>query len=88
MSQSKADSVIEVLVNTLIRAPINMLANEFIFPFFGYQITLVQNFGFMVFFTVLSLSVSYAIRRAFNGKPVYQTLRNRFLMQKEQKQNG
>ncbi len=76
MKQSKIDSFIEALINILVRAPINMAANTVIFPAMGYQITVVQNFAFMVFFTVISLSVSYAIRRLLNGRSIYQVLKN------------
>jgi len=72
MKQSIFDSAMEALTNILIRAPINMLANTVIFPALGYQITLVQNFTFMAFFTVVSFLVSFGIRRLFNGKSVYQ----------------
>jgi len=75
VTQSKKDSLIESITNIVIRAPINMFANTVIFPLFGYQITLAQNFGFMVIFTFISLAVSYGIRRAFNGKPVWQTIK-------------
>jgi len=54
-----------------------MAANTVVFPAMGYQITLAQNFGFMVFFTFVSLSVSYGIRRLFNGRSIYQMIRNR-----------
>ena len=75
MNQQKIDSVIEVSTNVLIRAPINMMANTVIFPLFGYQITVSQNFGFMVIFTIISFTVSYSIRRLFDGKPVYRTIK-------------
>ena len=75
MSQSKVDSFLESMANIVIRAPINMLANSVVFPWFGYEINLAQNFGFMVIFTLISLAVSYCIRRAFNGRPVYGVLK-------------
>lgn len=69
MNQSKIDSALESFVNISIRAPINMTANCFVFPAMGYDITIVQNFSFMVIFTITSLTTSYAIRRFFNNKP-------------------
>jgi hypothetical protein len=77
MKQTKTDSFLESLTNILVRAPINMAANTVVFPAMGYQITLVQNFSFMVFFTCVSLIVSYSIRRLFNGRSIYQVIRNR-----------
>jgi len=74
--QSKIDSAFESLVNISIRAPINMTANSFVFPAMGYEITIVQNFGFMVIFTIISLITSYCIRRLFNGKSIYRRLKN------------
>jgi len=75
MKQSKIDSFLESFTNILVRAPINMAANTVVFPAMGYQITLVQNFGFMIFFTVVSLLVSYGIRRIFNGRSIYQAIK-------------
>jgi len=76
MNQSKIDSILETITNTLIRAPINMTANTVIFPALGYEITIVQNFSFMVIFTVISLVTAYCIRRLFNGKSVYRAIKN------------
>ena len=77
VKQSKIDSFLESLTNILVRAPINMAANSVVFPVMGYQITIVQNFAFMVFFTCVSLMVSYAIRRVFNGRSIYQAIKGK-----------
>jgi hypothetical protein len=74
MKQTKIDSLFESITNIIIRAPINMAANTVIFPALGYEISLCQNFTFMMFFTVVSVLVSYGIRRLFNGKSVYRSI--------------
>jgi len=72
--QSTTDSVLESITNILIRAPINMSANYYIFPLLGYEISLTINFTFMVIFTVISFVTSFLIRRLFNHQPVYKTI--------------
>ncbi|MDY7537651.1 hypothetical protein QN372_00680 [Undibacterium sp. RTI2.1] len=66
MSQTKKGSLLEAIINVLIGYTINMLANFFIFPIFGWQISLQQNLILGVFYTAISITRSYVIRRWFN----------------------
>lgn len=59
-------SLIESLTNIAIGFSVNLVANFFILPCFGYEITLKKNLGLGLCFTVVSLARSYCIRRWFN----------------------
>ena len=75
MSQAKIDSVLEVMTNIAIGATIALLAQLFWFPVLGKEFTLFENLITTAFFTIVSFVRSYGIRRIFNGKSVYQSLR-------------
>ena len=66
--QSKKMSLIESLTNIAIGFGINLTANFFIFPLFGYEITLKQNVDIGIWFTFVSLARSYCIRRWFTRR--------------------
>ena len=66
MSQTRRQSLIEAWANIAVGYAVNMVANFAIFPLFGWKITLRQNLLIGVFYTVVSLARSYALRRAFN----------------------
>lgn len=68
MSQSRLSSFIEALMNIFIGFSINYIANLLIFPLFGMQISLSDNFWLGMIYTVISLVRSYVIRRWFNAK--------------------
>lgn len=68
MSQSRLSSFIEALMNIFIGFSINYIANLLIFPLFGMQISLSDNFWLGMIYTVISLIRSYVIRRWFNAK--------------------
>ena len=66
MSQTKKHSAYEAVSNIFIGYTINILANFFIFPLFGWHITLQQNLIIGVFYTVVSFVRSYFLRRIWN----------------------
>jgi hypothetical protein len=66
MTQSRLGSFIEAMVNIVIGYTINFIANLFIFPHFGWEITVKQNIILGVIYTVISVTRQYAIRRWFN----------------------
>ena len=67
MNQTRVGSLIEVAINIAIGFAINWVANIFILPLYGFQITGGQAFSMGLIFTVISVARSYAIRRWFNG---------------------
>ncbi len=70
--QTKAKSLQEAIVNTLVGLLFNFVINLYAMPLFGVEMSLTQNFGVVIMFTVLSVLRNYVVRRFFT-KP------NRFL---------
>jgi hypothetical protein len=67
MNQSKLGSLIEVCVNIVIGFAINWLANIWILPLYGFNVTGGQAFSMGLIFTVISVVRSYCVRRWFNA---------------------
>ena len=68
MTQTKLQSLIEAVINTLIGFAINFCANLLIFPIFGMHISLTANFLMGVLYTSISVVRGYVIRRYFNRR--------------------
>ena len=66
MNQTRLGSLIEVCINIAIGFSINWIANMYIMPLYGFQITGGQAFSMGLIFTVISVVRSYVIRRWFN----------------------
>jgi len=64
--QSKKHSFIESIINVLIGYIIAVLSQIIIFPLFGININLSDNFLIGLWFTLISIIRSYMIRRLFN----------------------
>lgn len=75
MKQSKIDSALEAFTNILIGAVVALAAQLIWFPVIGKEFTLFENLLTTAFFTLVSFARSYGIRRLFNGKSVYQSIR-------------
>lgn len=76
MMQSKLDSALEAFTNILIGAGIALIAQIIWFPIIGKDFTLAENLATTAFFTLVSFIRSYGIRRLFNGRSIYQTLKS------------
>lgn len=76
MSQSRLDSVLESILNIFIGAFVALLAQLLWFPIIGKEFTLTENIFTTAVFTIVSFSRSYCIRRAFNGRSIYKTIRD------------
>lgn len=77
MKQSRVDSLMESLTNIVVGLLVSTAANQIILPaVLGVTLSLHENLLIGVFFTVVSLVRSYAIRRAFDGRSVWQALRD------------
>lgn len=61
--QTRVESLIEAWINVAIGFWINLSANYFILPLFGFAVTLGQTFWIGVAFTGISVIRSYIIRR-------------------------
>lgn len=69
MTQSRTDSFMEAVVNVIIGLLVSTVANWIILPaLLGVQLTLATNLMIGVFYTIVSILRSFAIRRLFNGR--------------------
>lgn len=68
MTQTKIGSLYEAVFNVLIGFAINFVANLYVLPLFGFNVTLTQNLAIGAIFTVISVARSYLIRRYFNAR--------------------
>lgn len=66
MSQSRLASLLEAKANVAFGYVVSVAAGQFIYPLFDASITLTDNMGITLFFTVLSLARTYLTRRFFN----------------------
>ena len=64
--QNKLNSFIESIANVIIGFLINFIANIYILPLFGFNITISQSIQIGLIFTLISIIRSYLIRRWFN----------------------
>ena len=67
MTQNRLGSLIEVCINIAIGFAINWIANIYILPLYGFNITGGQAFSLGLLFTAISVVRSYIIRRWFNS---------------------
>ena len=66
MSQTKKQSIIEVIANTVVGFIISVGVSVFLFPLMGIPVTFGENLGITLIFTVISLVRSFVMRRIFN----------------------
>ena len=64
--QTKAQSMVESLINVAIGYGVALLAQIAVFPLFGIRIPMSDNILIGAIFTVISIARSYAVRRLFN----------------------
>ncbi len=67
MNQSRGMSAVESVVNVAVGFGIAVGSQYVIFPMFGIYVPLHEHVIIGLFFTVVSLARSYALRRLFNG---------------------
>jgi hypothetical protein len=68
LRQTKLGSFYEACINVAIGFGINFIANLIILPFFGFNITLMDNLYIGLLYTVVSVVRSYVVRRWFDRK--------------------
>jgi hypothetical protein len=66
MSQTKKQSIIEVIANTVVGFIISVGVSVLLFPLMGIPVTFGENLGITLIFTVISLVRSFLMRRIFN----------------------
>ena len=66
MSQTKKQSIIEVIANTVVGFIISVGVSVLLFPLMGIPVTFGENIGITLIFTLISLVRSFVMRRIFN----------------------
>ena len=80
MKQSRIDSLMEAFTNVLIGFAINLVANWLILPwFFGIEPDVARFAALGAIYTAVSIARSYVIRRAFDGRTVWQAAKSFYL---------
>ena len=64
--QNRLNSFIESIANVIIGFLMNFIANIYVLPLFGFNITISQSIQIGLIFTLISIIRSYLIRRWFN----------------------
>ena len=75
--QSKIDSFMETVTNTAIGFVVSLITWVFLADAYDIPVTWGQNLGITAIFTVVSVVRGYILRRAFNGRSVWQTIRSK-----------
>jgi len=66
MSQRRAVSFAESLVNVAIGYGVALVSQLAVFPLYGIHVPLSTNLGIGLWFTAISIARSYCVRRVFN----------------------
>lgn len=66
--QTKTKSLLEAATNTFVGYAISVAIGQFIYPIFGYAITITDNMGLTAVFVSVSLVRSYVVRRWFTKR--------------------
>ena len=77
-TQSRIDSFMESLTNTAIGFIISLVTWHFVAMRFGIPMPLSTNLAITGIFTVVSIIRQYVLRRIFNGKTAWQSLKSNF----------
>lgn len=66
VDQSKKSSLTEALINVAVGFGVSMISNIVILGMYGYHLTVGRQFLLTTWFTIISISRSYLLRRVFN----------------------
>lgn len=75
--QSKADSFMEAVTNTAIGFIVSLITWHFVAAAMNIPMTLEKNLIITAIFTVVSIARGYVLRRLFDGRTVWQTIRGK-----------
>ena len=67
MNQTRLESLIEVCVGVAIGWVIALITQLIVFPKFGINVTISEQLGISVIFTIVSIIRTYVVRRWFNA---------------------
>lgn len=66
MAQSRRHSLLESILNTATGFAVTMVAQDILYPLYGFKSSMSTNFALASWFTILSILRSYLWRRTFN----------------------
>lgn len=64
--QTRIQSIVEAITNTIIGFLLGMAANYYVLPMLGFVATMAQAGGLTLIMTVISFARQYILRRVFN----------------------
>ena len=68
MNQSRIGSLIETMMNVAIGLLVSVIANQLVFPRFGFHPSLGENVAISLIYTAISIARQYLLRRFFNSR--------------------
>ncbi len=68
MNQTRTGSAIETSANVAIGLAVSVVANHFVFPAFGFELSGQANIAISVIYTIISIARQYVLRRWFNAR--------------------
>jgi hypothetical protein len=77
MNQSHIDSLMEALTNTAIGFVISLITWAVVAWLLAMPMSWGENFEITGIFTVVSVARAYLLRRAFNGRSVWEAIKDR-----------
>lgn len=75
-NQSRMDSFMEAITNTAVGFIVSLVTWVIVAWSMNIPVTWGENFIIVSIFTVVSIIRSYILRRLFNGRSIWQTIRN------------
>lgn len=82
--QTRIDSFMEAVTNTVIGLAVSTVANMTLTPWvLGHPISVAENVLLSAGFTAISIGRSYLLRRWFNGRSVWQAIKEQWVIRPE-----
>jgi hypothetical protein len=78
MNQSRIDSLMEAVTNTAVGFIISLITWAIVAWALSIPMTWGKNFEITGIFTVVSVARSYVLRRAFDGRTVWVTIKDKW----------
>jgi hypothetical protein len=79
MKQARIDSLMEAVTNTLIGFVVSLATQLILVRLYHVEISFSTSIQFVGWFTVVSVARQYVLRRLFDGRTVWQSIRDKWL---------
>lgn len=79
MKQARIDSFMEAVTNTLVGFTVSLITQLVLVRLYNVPISFSTSMQFVGWFTVISVARQYVLRRLFDGKTVWQSIRSKWL---------